>query len=97
MTANEQIYSPEGRADATLVATSRTPVFGLEGKRIGVLDNGKAGAAHLLAHLGRGLAARTGAEFKGVFKKQTAATPCETDLIDRIAAEVQVVLTGTAD
>ena len=95
--ATERIYAPEGLADTTYVATARTPVFGLEGKRIGVLDNGKAGAAHLLSHLARGLAERTGAEFAGVYKKQTAATPCESDLIDRIAAEVQVVLTGTAD
>ena len=93
----ERIYSPEGHADTTFVPTARTPVVGFEGKRIGVLDNGKAGAAHLLTQLARGLAEETGAEFAGVFKKQTAATPCETDVIDRIAAEVQVVLTGTAD
>lgn len=95
--ATERIYAPEGLADTTYVATARTPVFDLEGKRIGVLDNGKAGATHLLSHLARGLAERTGAEFAGVYKKQTAATPCEGDLIDRLAAEVQVVLTGTAD
>ena len=93
----ERIYSPEGLADAALVPTARTPIGALAGRSIGVLDNGKAGAAHLLAHLGRTLAEREGAEFVGVYKKQTAATPCEGDLIDRIAAEVQVVLTGTAD
>ena len=94
----ERIYSPEGRADAALVPTARTPVFGgLAGRRIGVLDNGKAGAAHLLSHLARGVANRTGAEFAGVFKKQTAATPCETDLLDTFEREADLILTGTAD
>ena len=92
-----KIYCPEGRVDPNAAPTARVPVGPLAGKRIGALDNGKSGAAHLLRALGERLAARTGATFVGVEQKQTAATPCETDLLDRLAAEVEVVLTGTAD
>lgn len=95
--AQTNIYSPEGRVDANAMPTARVPVGVLSGKRIAALDNGKSGAHHLLRAMGERLAARTGAEFVGVFQKQTAATPCETDLLDRLAAEVEVVLTGTAD
>ena len=95
--APTNIYSPEGRVDPNAMPTARVPVGTLAGKRIAALDNGKAGASHLLRALGERLAARCGADFVGVFQKQTAATPCETDLLDRLAAEVEVVLTGTAD
>ena len=95
--AETKIYSPEGSHDPIATPTPRVPVGTLAGKRIAALDNGKSGAAHLLRALGERLAARTGATFVGVVQKQTAATPCETDLLERIAAEVEVVLTGTAD
>ncbi|MCR9094251.1 MAG: hypothetical protein NXI30_08540 [bacterium] len=95
--AATNIYSPEGSVDPNAMPTARVAIGALAGKRIAALDNGKAGAAHLLRAMGQSLATRTGATFVGVFQKQTAATPCETDLLDRLAAEVEVVLTGTAD
>ena len=61
------------------------------------LDNGKTGAARLLQSMGEALAERTGAIFVGVHQKQTAATPCEPNLLERLASEAEVVLTGTAD
>lgn len=91
------IYSPEGSVDPDAAPTARVPVGALAGKRIAALDNGKSGARRLLGAMGERLAARTGGEFVGIYQKQTAATPCETDLLDRLAAEVEVVLTGTAD
>ena len=91
------IYSPEGHTDALLERTSRTPIKELTGLRIAVLDNGKAGADHLLGRMGAELAKKTGGTYTGCFRKKTAATPCETDLIERLAKEVEVVLTGTAD
>ena len=91
------IYSPEGHTDALLERTPRTSIKKLAGLRIGDLDNGKAGADHLLGRMGVELAKKTSGIYVGCFRKQTAATPCETELIDRLAKEVEVVLTGTAD
>ena len=91
------IYSPEGYTDALLECTPRTSIQELVGLRIAVLDNGKAGADRLLGRMGLELAKKTGGIYVGYFRKQTAATPCETELIDRLAKEVEVVLTGTAD
>ena len=95
--AETTIYSPEGSVDPNAAPTARVAIGSLAGKRIGALDNGKSGARALLRAMGERLALRTGATFAGVVQKQTAATPCETDLLERLAAEVEVVLTGTAD
>jgi hypothetical protein len=92
-----RIYSPEGCVAATGDAPALSPVPPLTGRRIAVLDNGKAGADRLLSRMAERLAHRTGAEFVGSRRKGSAATPCEPDLVDRLAREVQVVLTGTAD
>ena len=55
-------------------------------------------AKHMLFNaMGEALAERTGAIFVGVHQKQTAATPCEPNLLERLASEAEVVLTGTAD
>ena len=95
--ARIQIYSPEGSVDPSAAPTSPTPVAGLAGARIVALDNGKAGAARLLRSMGEQLARASEATFAGVYRKQTAATPCEAPLLDRIATEADIVLTGTAD
>jgi hypothetical protein len=91
-----RIYAPDGErghAGTDLAATPPT----LSGCRVVALDNGKPGAATLLAQLGDQLATRTGAKFLGVERKGSAATPCEDELFDSIVATADVVLTGTAD
>jgi hypothetical protein len=69
----------------------------LAGRRIGVLDNGKPNARLLLSAMAAGLAARTGATVTLEVAKRTAAEPCAPDLITRLAASADLVLTGSAD
>jgi hypothetical protein len=90
------IESPEGRVGQRSIALA--PALDvLAGRRIAALDNGKPGAALVLKRAGERLAERTGAIFVGVEQKKTAATPCEAELLDKIAASAEVILTGTAD
>ena len=91
------IYSPEGLADPVADDTPINRIAPLAGRRIVVLDNGKAGADTLLGRMAEGLAARTRGEFKGIRRKGSAATPCEPDLLASLAAEADLILTGTAD
>lgn len=91
------IYSPEGQAADLDGAAAKTPVNPLSGRRIAVLDNGKTGATLLLSRLAENLAARTRSEFVGVYRKGSAATPCEPELLARLEQEADLVLTGTAD
>jgi len=72
-----KIYSPEGLSNADAGITTLTPNPTLAGKRIAALDNGKAGANHLLTAMATRLAERSGATFVGLHRKGSAATPCE--------------------
>ena len=91
-----RILSPEGNVGSSSVSLAASPDV-LSGRRIAVLDNGKPGAAWLLTRVAEQLAARVGVDFVAVYRKRTAATPCEDELIDRIAEQADLVLTGTAD
>lgn len=95
--SNLKIYSPEGLADETAGLTSLSPAKPLAGLRIAVLDNGKSGADTLLGRMADRLASRSRADFVGLYRKGSAATPCEADLLDRLTREADLVLTGTAD
>ncbi len=89
------IHRPDGAVGAEpSVAAAPVPV--LSGKRIGLLDNLKPNAGVVLARLGGHLAERTGAEVM-THQTKNAALPCEDQVLERLAAEVHVVLTGTAD
>lgn len=92
-----RIYSPVPPTAPDVGAVVPTPIAPLAGRRVAVLDNGKAGADVLLGALAEALGERTGAEPVGLFRKGSAATPCEPDLVDRLAREAELVLTGTAD
>jgi hypothetical protein len=90
-----KIYRPDGEVGAANVARAPSlPV--LAGKRIGILDNTKPNAGVLLERLAEQLAARTGAELTKVEIKN-AALAAPDDVIIRLAEEVELVLTGSAD
>ena len=91
-----RILSPEGSVGVRGVSLAASPDV-LSGRRLAVLDNGKPGAARLMTRVAEQLALRAGVEFVGVYRKQTAATPCEEALIEEIAEGADLVLTGTAD
>jgi hypothetical protein len=92
-----EIYSPEGLADEAAGITPISPGKPLAGLRVAVLDNGKSGADILLGRMAERLAKRSRAEFVGIHRKGSAATPCEPELLDRLTREADLILTGTAD
>lgn len=91
-----RIYAPDGAPGIAPVGANALPRRA-EPARIGVLDNGKPGAAELLAGAAEALAARTRLSFAGMHRKGSAATPCEPALFDTFEQEADLVLTGTAD
>ena len=91
-----RIYSPEGGVGRPLRSLAASPDV-LAGLRLGILDNGKPNAAALMQRMAEQLSARMNLELVGVFRKGTAATPCEEPLLGEIAEACDLVLTGSAD
>jgi len=97
-----RIYRPDGVIGQPPLELAATP-SSLAGMRIGVLDNGKPNAALVMTRLARSLATRVDAEVSLVTKKgpqgrsANAAIPCAPDVFERVVAESDVVITGTAD
>ena len=94
-----KIYAPDGAVGTTPRSLAAAPAV-LTGLRIGVLDNGKPNARLLLTRAAEKVAARTGARVTVVTAKgpgRNAATPASDDVIDALARDVDVVLTGSAD
>ena len=97
-----QIYRPDGETGQAPASLAPSP-GSLSGLRVAVLDNGKPNAAFVMTRLAESLAARAGAEVTVVLKKgprgesANAAIPCDPEIFDRVVAEADIVITGTAD
>lgn len=90
-----RVHRPDGAAgQAPRCAAAALRV--LSGKRIGLLDNRKPNAEVVLKRIADRLAERSGALIV-LHETKNAAVPCDDQVLERIAREVQVVLTGTAD
>jgi len=94
-----QIYAPDGAiGPPSSPRAAGRPV--LSGLRIGVLDNAKPNARLVMVRAATQLADRTGARLTLVTDKgpgHNAATPSSDEVIERLAKEVDLVITGSAD
>jgi len=94
-----EVLTPDGRVGPAPVQPARSPAV-LAGAGLAVLDNGKPNARLLLVRAAEQLADRTGATLRLVTGKgpgRNAATACADLVLDGIAEEVELVLTGSAD
>ena len=97
-----KVYLPDSAPGPETATLAPSPPS-LAGLRIAVLDNGKPNAATVMTRAAETLAARTGATISLVTKKgphglsANAAIPCAPDIFERLLAEADVVITGTAD
>lgn len=101
-TTSTQVYLPDSAPGQEPVALAPSPAS-LAGLRIAVLDNGKPNAVELMTRAAETLAARTGATVSLVTKKgpqglsANAAVPVAPDVFERVLAESDLVITGSAD
>ena len=90
------VYDPRGTVTAErreLAARLET----LDGARLGVLDNTKWNASKLLRHVVTGLQAGLTVADVNFYDKESFSRPAEADLLDRIAAENDAVITAIGD
>jgi hypothetical protein len=67
------------------------------GLRIGTLDNSKSNADHLLRMLIEGLQAQTQVASVVSLRKPSVSEPASAKVLDRLAAEADVVISAMAD
>ena len=94
--ADEIVFDPRGVIDARPLALAERPVT-LDGLRLGVLDNTKWNANRLL----RKTVARLQQEFSfaavNYHRKESFSKDADPALIERIAADSDIVLTAIGD
>ena len=70
---------------------------GLEGKTIGLLENGKLNAAILLEETGALFEARHGCRVRPIYSKTNASAPAPAETLARVTEEVDLMITGLGD
>jgi hypothetical protein len=90
------VFDPRGRVEATDVKPA-SRVAGLDGLRLGILDNTKWNAGRLLRKTASRLAERFGFAAVNYYKKESFAKAADPALLAAIAADNDIVLTAIAD
>ena len=90
------VYDPRGVVDAAPLAMSPR-VKELQGLRLGLLDNTKWNANKLLRGVRDRLAQKHGFGSVNYYRKESFSLAAAPDLLDRIAAENDIVLTAIGD
>jgi hypothetical protein len=67
------------------------------GLRLGVLDNGKGNADHLLRLLTEGLKSRVPVASVVALRKSSVSLPAAGDILDQLAARTDLVISAMAD
>jgi hypothetical protein len=96
MTKTIPVYDPRGVVDAAPLAMSPR-VKKLQGLRLGLLDNTKWNANKLLRGVRDRLAQKHAFGSVNYYRKESFAAAAAPDLIDRIVAENDIVLTAIGD
>jgi hypothetical protein len=81
-------------ASASAAAQRAIPKSGL---RLGVLDNGKGNADHLLRLLTEGLKSRVPVGSVVALRKSSVSLPAAADILDQLAARTDFVISAMAD
>jgi len=91
-----QVYDPTAPT-ATLPLNLRRPLGDLSGKVVGFIDNAKPNFHHLVDDLAELLAARYGVKTVVKRAKRGASMPATAQVIDELAQECDLVVTGSGD
>lgn len=96
MTNKIRLVVPEAPpAQAAAAETHRT--IDAKALRIGTLDNSKSNADHLLAMLVEGVKAQLPIASVVSLRKPSPSLPAEAEVLDRLAAEADLVVSAMAD
>jgi len=91
-----QVYDPTASGpQRTLYRPA--PLASLEGKTIGVLENGKLNAREMLQEVAVLFEERHGCSVRAIYSKQNASAPAPAAILAKAVEEVDFLLTGLGD
>jgi len=73
------------------------PLTSLDGKTIGILENGKLNATDMLRELAHLFEERHGCKVRAVYSKLNASAPAPAQTLMKAAQEVDFLITGLGD
>lgn len=77
---------------------SRAPVLAsIDGRTIGILENGKLNAPEMLIELGALFEQRHGCKVLPLYRKTNASAPAPKETLAKAAREVDFLITGLGD
>ena len=99
MPATVTLYDPTAPRQEAKDApgTARAALTGLTGKVVGFIDNAKPNFGVLADDLGELLKAKYGVARVIKRRKSSASVPARPEVIEELAAECDVVITGSGD
>ncbi len=94
--SGQTVFDPRGSVTATQIQLASRPAS-LRGLRLGVLDNSKWNASRLLRHTTASLTSECEPAEVHRYVKESFSREATDALLDRIAAENDVVITAIGD
>ena len=96
MTGKVKLVVPEAPVPATAAATEQRKLAA-GGLRLGILDNSKGNADHLLRFIVDGIKAQVAVASVVSLRKGSVSLPAPKEILDRLAAETDFVVSAMAD
>jgi hypothetical protein len=91
-----QLYDPTSSGPERVLYRA-PPLSTLEGKTIGILENGKLNAVEMLREVAALFEARHGCVVRPIYSKSNASAPAPAGVLARASREVDFLITGLGD
>ena len=91
-----QLYDPTS-SGAERNLSRAAALASLEGRTIGILENGKLNAVEMLREVAALFEARHGCTVRAVYSKSNASAPAPARILAQAAGEVDFLITGLGD
>ena len=91
-----QLYDPTASGPERNLARAAA-LAGIEGKTIGILENGKLNAPEMLGEIAALFTTRHGCTIRAVYSKSNASAPAPSEILAQAAGEVDFLITGLGD
>ena len=91
-----RLYDPTSSGPERNLARAAA-LSALDGKTIGILENGKLNAVAMLREVAALFETRHGCTVRAIYSKSNASAPAPAGVLDKAAAEVDFLITGLGD